>query len=150
MRKKTGSAADPGGGGAASRRALSAWLPVILLEAGVLFLSSRPGLAVPAPFPHLDKAAHLFEYALLGGLIHRGWRVSGRPRGWTWGVSIALLALLAAGDERMQAWVPGRDSSPADWVADLMGGIVGNWVASLWYDRRGAGALAAAEPRREG
>lgn len=142
--------AERGGGSGEVRRVLSAWLPVLLLEAAVLFVSSRPGLAAPAAIPHLDKAAHLFEYALLGGLIHRAWRVTGRSRRWAWLVSMLLVALLAAGDERLQAMVPGRDSSPGDWLADVLGGIAGNWGAARWFDRRPALATVAARPRREG
>ena len=142
--------AERGGGSGEVRRVLSAWLPVLLLEAAVLFVSSRPGLTAPATIPHLDKAAHLFEYALLGGLIHRAWRVTGRSRRGAGVVAILLVALLAAGAARRQAMGPGRDASPGDWLADLLGGIAGNWGAARWLDRRPAPARVAAWPRREG
>ena len=109
----------------------SAWLPVLVLELVILFLSSRPGLSVPLPGPHLDKLAHFMEYAALGALLFRAFRLSGgQPRDAvlaTWG----LIAVLALGDEGLQGRVPGRDSSLADWLADICGGGAGIWVSAL-------------------
>jgi VanZ family protein len=129
------------------RRFFSAWLPVLLLEAVVLFLSSRQGLALPATIPHLDKVAHFGEYALLGWLLrralvitHPGWR------GAT-ALTIIVVAILGAGDELFQGTVPGRDSSPFDWMADLCGGTAGAVAARMWYRRR-AGTVPAGRQRK--
>jgi VanZ family protein len=101
------------------------------LELVILFLSSRPGLPVSLPGPHLDKLAHFVEYAALGALLFRALRLSGgRPRDAvlaTWG----LIAVLALGDEGLQGRVPGRDSSLADWLADVCGAGAGIWASAL-------------------
>jgi VanZ family protein len=115
------------------RRILAAWLPVLLLEALVLFLSSRPHLSLPSAIPHLDKAAHFTEYALLGCLLRRALAMTlPGGRGATI-VAIFLVALLGAGDELFQSTVPGRESSPMDWLGDLLGGATG---AVVMYLRR--------------
>lgn len=112
-------------------RWLSAWLPVLLLEALVLFLSSRPHLPLPSTIPHLDKVAHFTEYALLGWLLRRALSMTlPGGRGAT-GVAIVLLAFLGAADELFQSTVAGRDSSRWDWLGDLFGGTTGAAVARL-------------------
>lgn len=123
-------------------RFFSAWLPVLLLEALVLFLSSRSGLALPGTIPNLDKAAHFGEYALLGCLLRRALAISYPGwRGMT-ALTIVAVAILGAGDELFQGTVPGRDSSPHDWLADLFGGAIGVMAARLW-DRRRAASVPA-------
>lgn len=124
---------------------LAAWLPVLLLEALVLFLSSRPHLPLPTTVPYLDKAAHFIEYALLGWLLRRALSMTiPGGRGAT-GVAIALLALLGAGDEWFQGTVIGRDSNPLDWLADLLGGSTGAVISRLWDRHRAGSALVGGE-----
>lgn len=70
-----------------------------------------------------DKVAHFGVYFILGVLT---WRALAVPRGMK-----ALLAALAAMyvfglvDEVHQAFVPGRDASVFDWMADLLGATAG-------------------------
>ena len=66
-----------------------------------------------------DKVAHLLYYgtmaALLAHAVGREW----------WGIPLLLVPLVGALDEWNQIYVPGRDSSVWDWVADLVGvGVV--------------------------
>jgi VanZ family protein len=126
------------------RRWLSAWLPVLLLEALVLFLSSRSHVPLPAAIPHLDKVAHFIEYAALGWLLRRALAMTlPGGRGATW-IAIVLVAILGAGDELFQGTVVGRDSSPWDWLGDLLGGAAGS-VAARFGELRRAGAAPAGE-----
>jgi VanZ family protein len=127
------------------RRWLSAWLPVLLLETLVLFLSSRSHLPLPGTIPHLDKAAHFTEYALLGWLLRRALVMTLPGRRGATGIAIALVAFLGAGDELFQGTVPGRDSSPRDWLGDLLGGATGSVVAWFWERRRAGAAPAGGE-----
>ena len=127
---------------------LSAWLPVILLEALVLFLSSRSHLPLPTTIPNLDKLAHFTEYAVLGWLLRRALAMTlPGGRGAT-GIAIVLVAFLGAGDELFQGTVPGRDSSPWDWLADLLGGTTGALVARLQDRRRARAAPSGEEAER--
>lgn len=110
---------------------MSAWLPVLLLELVILFLSSQPRLGGPLPLPYLDKVAHFLEYAALGGLLFRALRLSGgRPMQSalaTWG----LIWMLGLGDEGLQSRIPERHSAIEDWLADICGGGAGIWISAL-------------------
>lgn len=108
---------------------VSAWLPVLLFEALVLYVSSRPNLQLPSGVPYLDKAAHFGEYAALGGLLYRALRLSGGLTRESALSAILAVALLGAGDEIFQRQIPGRFSSAFDWLADFTGGLVGALVA---------------------
>ncbi len=132
----------------AGHRWLSAWLPVLLLEALVLFLSSRHHLPMPATIPHLDKVAHFTEYALLGWLLRRALALTlPGGRGAT-GIAVLLVVFLGAGDELFQGTVVGRDSSPWDWLGDLLGGATGAVVARLVAWRRAGAAPAGGDAER--
>ena len=128
--------ARPVGVAAGGRRWLSAWLPVFLLEALVLFLSSRSYLPLPKTVPYLDKAAHFAEYALLGWLLRRAFVLTLRPGRAAAVAAVGLAAILGAGDELFQSTVPGRNSSGWDWLVDVLGATAGVAVAALWYRHR--------------
>jgi VanZ family protein len=110
---------------------LAAWVPVVLFQGLVFYLSSRPNLQVPQIVPHADKVAHFIEYATAGGLLFRALRLSGAP------VRLALMGalLLASGlgvlDELSQRDVPGRCCSIYDWMADTLGAIVGTLLSRV-------------------
>lgn len=111
-----------------------------LAWAGIIFLASSS----PSPFPFVpraflshDKLIHLAVYALLGGLVRpalEGTRL--RP-----GPALLLAGLLAAAygatDELHQSFVPGRDGSLADLLADAAGSFLGAWSAALILRRQG-------------
>jgi len=92
--------------------------------------SSQPSEDLPGLFaiPHLDKVAHLIEYAVLGLALARP---LGRTlRGPWFGVAVAAIGLLyGISDEIHQISVPGRDFSIVDMAVDLVGAAVG---AGLW------------------
>ena len=99
------------------------WLPVFAYLGLVQFLGSRPELLVPQLFPNVDKLVHVIEYLVLGLLLARACRAS-------FGVAVPLrTALIAvvlgvcvgASDEFVQSFVPGRQSSVNDLLADATG-----------------------------
>lgn len=110
-------------------RLLSAWVPVLLFEALVFYLSSRPNLQLPASIPYLDKGAHFLEYLGAGGLVYRALRLSGRPRPACLALALVLVAALGGIDELLQRGVPGRSCSLRDWIADLLGATTGVLLA---------------------
>src|SRR5262249_17594797 len=95
------------------------WFPVLLYITLIFTISSVPNLRVPN-FPGLsDKLVHACEYGVLGFLMVRA------LRGTTMATSLpaSLVAVLfglgvALADELYQAYVPGRQSDPADFAAD--------------------------------
>jgi VanZ family protein len=87
------------------------------------------------------KAAHLTEYAILGGLLLRAFR-AGVARAWHWRwatLSLLLVAVHAILDESHQAYTQLRTGSVADSVLDMAGGLLA--LALLWLNRRKSAGL---------
>jgi len=126
------------------RRGLSVrtrWLLVGAYVCLIFFLSAQPGLTVPGTFEYRDKVAHILEYGGLGVLV---W-IAARD---TWPtqkpVNRALLVLLAcmavgACDEKFQAFIPQRESSVYDWLADSTGALLARQAPELREMRREVG-----------
>lgn len=106
------------------------WGPVCAYAALICFLSSQshPEDNLPAfLFDFSDKVVHGIEYAVLGMLCYRAlrggsvvsWRQHAIP------MAILLASLYGASDEIHQSFVPFRDSSWLDWVADTIGAAIG-------------------------
>lgn len=91
----------------------------------IWFFSGRPGGDLPLP-GGWDKPAHFIEYALLGYFLVRG--LGGRR-------ALFLGFLLAVGygllDEVHQSFVPGRDPSALDLLADAAGAMAGSLLGHL-------------------
>lgn len=112
------------------RRVIFYWGPVVGYAGLIFYLSaqSHPDEDLPSFFGSVnDKVLHAMEYAGLGGLCYRAFR-------WGAGRSMAVRALFFAiltaslygvTDEIHQLYVPLRDSSWQDWLADLAGSALG-------------------------
>ena len=93
------------------------WNWIILLAiyaAGIGYLSHQPlGVGKP-PFLHFDKLFHLVEFAFF---MFLAWQATGRRLLVAWIMTIAF----AVGDECHQAFIPTRDPSLLDFIADFAG-----------------------------
>ncbi len=119
-------------------RQLLAWFAVLSYCGLLYYLSDQPSLRLPQVMPSSDTVAHVVAYAVLGWL----WTVALRQ---TWegcsSLAILLFALLftlvyGLSDEWHQSFVPGRVSSMADVIADVIGGGLGAGSFFLWARRR--------------
>jgi VanZ family protein len=118
------------------------WLLPALAYAGLIFWLSS--LANPLPgLTHRvsDKVLHAVEYAglaslLVLGLTHLG--TMGMRRAAQ--LAILLAAAYGATDELHQAFVPGRDCSGFDWLADASGALLGGLLAVPFLRRWGVRA----------
>ena len=124
-----------------SRRGAIYWGPVIAYAGLIFFFSSRshPHEDLP-PLLDLfgDKVLHAVEYAGLGALCCRAFRYG---TAGPLAARAALWAVLAASiygitDEVHQLFVPLRDSSWQDWLADTIGATVGAAAAMKWFGYR--------------
>jgi len=119
------------------------WLPVLLYAGLIFYLSSLPHPEEKLPdllFKQVsDKFLHLVEYAVLAVCCYRAFR-------WAAGRTVSrhavILTIVAASfygmtDEIHQAFVPFRESSWLDWVADTVGAAIGA-VASGRFVKRAA------------
>ena len=106
------------------------WGPVCGYAGLIFYLSSQPHPEQDLPsFVMLfsDKVLHAIEYSLLGVLCYRAFRWGTNE---SWGqravpLAIFLASLYGASDEVHQAFVPFRDSSWQDWLADTIGAVMG-------------------------
>lgn len=112
------------------------WLPAVLYAGMIFYLSSQSHPDEQLPSFVLkdvsDKVLHAVEYAGLAVLCYRAFR-------WAAGPSVARQALVLAvvtasiygiTDEVHQFFVPFRESSWLDWLADTAGAAVG---ALSWH-----------------
>jgi len=112
--------------------ALAAWCGVVWF----LSAQSDPGARVGFRLDLPDWAEHGIEYAV-GGLLARNALAPVLPRRATV-VAFVLCLLWALLDEWHQSFVPGRDPSMRDVLADAVGTSVGIAVHALLTRRRDA------------
>lgn len=106
---------------------------LLLMLGGIFYLSHQPSLEVIPPlFPHQDKVFHagifflLFISMIINRDLCRGFHPA--PVLFTFGV------IYAVSDEIHQSFVPGRDCSAGDLIADIAGLAIGLF-AYLYYSK---------------
>ena len=119
------------------------WLPFFVWVSLIFGASSIPGVvteSVKLPMDS-DKLIHFFEYLVFAVLFYRGLSYDSRKVNWT----ICFVVILTGGgiaglDEMYQSYIPGRDSSIFDLIADFTGVVAGSVLAALkhrWTVKRG-------------
>jgi VanZ family protein len=106
---------------------------LLIMLVGIFYLSHQPSLKVIPPlFPHQDKILHagIFFLLFISMIINRDLCRGFHPVLvlFTFGV------IYAVSDEIHQSFVPGRDCSAGDLIADIIGLTVG-LCAHSWYCR---------------
>jgi VanZ family protein len=106
------------------------WAPPLAYATLIFALSSlsRPEETLPSFLTDLgDKTLHLVEYGLLGALCYRAFRYAAGVRGARYSLPLSILAgaLYGVTDEVHQAFVPLREASAWDWLADTVGAAAG-------------------------
>lgn len=112
-----------------------AWSFVALYGALIFILASLPGsnpVLIGLEKYVWDKLLHLLEYSLLGILLARALALSFKYRSFEHLVFMAFVfgSLYALSDEWHQSFVPLRDASLYDWMADSIGNLLGAYVFS--------------------
>ena len=107
------------------------WVPVVLYAGAIFYLSSQPHPEEQLPSFLLkdvsDKVLHAVEYGILALLCYRAFRWAAGPAVAQQAVVLAIVTASVFGvtDEMHQAFVPLRDASWQDWLADTIGAIIG-------------------------
>ena len=107
------------------------WVPVALYAGTIFFMSaqSHPEDRLPSfLFTHVsDKILHAVEYGILALLCYRAFRWAAGPALARQAVVLAIVTASVYGltDEVHQAFVPLRESSWKDWLADTVGAVIG-------------------------
>lgn len=109
--------------------ALILWLPPVAYMALIFYMSSRPAPEGLLPeIWNIDKVIHFIEYGILGILWFRALKTSGANIGRIAIAAFAITFLYGLSDEIHQYFVPERDASVFDAVADGLGGWMGIWL----------------------
>ena len=115
------------------------WVPVALYAGVIFFLSAQSHPEDQLPSFLLkdvsDKVLHAVEYGILALLCYRAFRWAAGPAVARQAVVLAILTASAYGitDEAHQLFVPFRESSWLDWLADTIGAVIG---AVSWWSIR--------------
>ncbi len=105
------------------------WLPVIALCSVIFIQSAYPPPGQIPPWPHFDKVLHLCVYGILGALICRALNTIGPLNANRWRLlvcAVVLTTLYGLSDEWHQSFVPDREASAADLLADFVGALIGS------------------------
>ncbi len=115
------------------------WLPLLAYIATIFTVSAQPYLQPPLHFQNSDKIMHLLEYGGLGLLLFRLVHRQGSIQRKDVAALVVLLAGMAIGaaDETFQRFVPGRQSSVLDWLADSLGIGLAQVIGLAWTEMRG-------------
>jgi VanZ family protein len=102
-------------------------VPVALVMGIIFFLSHQEGSSLTLPeIPYIDKAAHFLLYSVLAGAALYSFPAGYRNHHPERAGLMTLLFCLVYGitDELHQVFVPGRDASTGDLIADVSGAAV--------------------------
>ena len=102
-------------------RGVVAWGLAVVYMAAIFTLSAQSRLPTPPGILGWDKLQHVLAYMVLGLLLFRACVISPIARTSPYRLSLLLGALYGAFDEYHQGFVPGRDMSALDWLADVLG-----------------------------
>ena len=118
-------------------RSLNQWVPLFIWVALIFIGSSIPQLSLGDKFNvplGADKLAHALEYLILAFLFYRGVREERWDKGPPAWVLAGLACLaIATLDELHQQFIPGRDGSIWDWLADATGVTAGTFIAKARF-----------------
>ena len=107
------------------------WVPVALYAGVIFYLSAQSHPEEQLPSFLLkdvsDKVLHGVEYGILAVLCYRAFRWAAGSAVARQAVVLAIVTASAFGltDEVHQAFVPLRESSWLDWLADTVGATIG-------------------------
>jgi len=114
-------------------------LPPVVYASLIIYFSSIP--LPPAPdlgISWSDKIYHFAEYVFLGLLVFRAFpKAYGSSRRKLYYCLFVVSAIVySVLDETVQYFVPGRDASVSDTVADILGFTIGGLIYAYYQYRR--------------
>lgn len=115
-----------------SRDFTTLYIVLAVLYYGVLTVASHiPGSTLALVAPAIwDKALHFCAYLILGAFISLGFPpgANNERRGTIFAIATLIVLVLGGIDEYHQSFIPGRQMSAADGLADVAGGAFGAFL----------------------
>lgn len=115
-------------------QAYAAWAAVLLYMGLIFYLSHQPTTPIPMRFPYQDKVMHFGAYFILAALLAHAFYPGTSKRRFA--LALVVASLYGVSDEIHQMFVPGRDASIGDWLADSLGAWVGAYLYLATSRRR--------------
>jgi len=114
------------------------WLPLIAYCVAIYIQSDYPSPQSLPSFEFSDKLLHLAAYAVMGVLFYRAYQTTPFNNNIQMLVLLSLVSasLYGVSDEIHQAFVPARDGSLWDVVADILGAAGGVYLYNRWVIAR--------------
>ncbi len=110
--------------------AVICWFLTISYMGIIFYLSSLEGTdLIPLP-QYFDKAIHIFIYTLLAFLCSFSFRKS-RVKKNIFLLSFIITVFYGITDEIHQLYVPGREFTAGDILADSIGALLGSWLGRI-------------------
>jgi VanZ family protein len=110
------------------------WFPLIIYCLAIYIQSDLPASEHIPTFEFSDKVVHFMAYALMGVLFYRAYqtlRIKNNLRLLVL-ISIVSATLYGISDEIHQYYVPFRDASISDAIANMLGAICGVYLYHRW------------------
>ncbi len=111
------------------------WAPVFIYCLLIFFQSSNPSPKNIPTFPYSDKMIHFIMYGVLAVLFYRAINTHSISSRIILISSIMFAGVYGASDEIHQSFVPFREAEFLDFVADIIGGIVGGVMCHVFFGR---------------
>ena len=110
------------------------WLPLIAYCVFIYIQSSYPSPQRLPSFEFSDKLLHFGAYAVMGVLFYRAYQTLPFKANIQLVVLLSMISasLYGVSDEIHQSFVPYRDGSFLDVIADVLGAVCGVYVYHRW------------------
>ena len=110
------------------------WLPLVAYCVFIYVQSSYPSPEELPSFEFSDKLMHFGAYAVMGVLFYRAYQTLPFKTNFQFIVLLSMISasLYGVSDEIHQSFVPYRDGSFGDVIADVLGAVCGVYVYHRW------------------
>jgi VanZ family protein len=112
-------------------------IPFVLILITMVYLSHIPGGPRVIRFQHADKVGHFGLFFLMTASIIYWFRAfsNAKRHKFFYAYTFLLVAVIGLLDEYHQSYVPNRDVSFLDWLADCLGGLCFLIISKMYLKR---------------
>ena len=114
------------------------WLPLVVYCLLIYIQSDYPSPESLPSFEFSDKLYHFAAYAVMGVLFYRAYQTLPLKNNTLLLMLLSMIStsLYGLSDEIHQFFVPYRDGSLPDVIADVLGAVCGVYLYNLWTKAR--------------